>query len=115
MQGNMLNNTNDPAERMRIMREVCESECINTILPPCAPLDQALADILNEAMQSNVIDINQLMCHDYYNIIMVLMLACLQFINACMHACTIGSFYETHKFRTADRAYLSPLVPGVYC
>ena len=80
----MLNNTNDPAERMRIMREVCESECINTILPPCAPLDQALADILNEAMQSNIIDIATSTSISSRAMIIIILLWF-----SCMHACSL--------------------------
>lgn len=49
--GNMLNSTNDPVEQARITRELCESDCVNTILPPCAPMDQDIANFLNGAMQ----------------------------------------------------------------
>ena len=38
------NNSNDLAEQLRILREVCESDCVNTILPACAPLNQDLAN-----------------------------------------------------------------------
>ena len=58
MQSMAANSSNDLAERLRILREVCESDCINTILPACAPLNQVaayvLADILGGKFQLNV-------------------------------------------------------------
>ena len=44
MQSMAANNSNDLAEQLRILRQVCESDCVNTILPACAPLDQDIAD-----------------------------------------------------------------------
>ena len=47
-----VNNTNDVVEQLRLIREFCESDCINTILPPCAAINQDIADGLNIVMQS---------------------------------------------------------------
>ena len=81
----MLNSTNDPVEQARITRELCESDCVNTILPPCAPMDQDIANFLNGAMQSNN-DIpaqSLFMCHDYCNSSCV----CMPAAHKCIHAC----------------------------
>ena len=48
------NNTSDLVETLRLIREFCESDCINTILPPCAAINQDIADGLNEAVRSKL-------------------------------------------------------------
>ena len=63
LQFQISTNTTDPAELLRLLRELCQGDCVSTILPACQSQDPSIEAGLNQIMEGNIIILIQAHCH----------------------------------------------------